>query len=31
VKIISMRVLRKQDHPYEPKTLPLPEEDKSGK
>lgn len=31
VKIVSMRVLRKQDHPYEPKTLPLSEEDKSGK
>lgn len=31
VKIVSMRVLRKQDHPYEPKTLPLSEADKSGK
>ncbi len=31
VKIVSMRVLRKLDHPYEPKTLPLSDADKSGK
>lgn len=31
VKIVSMRVLRKQTHPYEPKTIPLPAGDKSGK
>lgn len=31
VQIQSMRVLRKKDHPYEPKTLPLSEAAKSGK
>lgn len=31
VKIESMRVVRKRDHAYEPKTIPLSEAEKSGK
>lgn len=31
VKIDSMRVVRKRDHAYEPKTIPLSEAEKSGK